>query len=246
MNNKKDFYIGNVGFNAITIPKLFDLLTQNSLKGYITVSGVSGVIESKDSEIAKKAHNESLFTVPDGMPIVWIGKRRGFELDRCYGPDLMEYFLKKSVNQPYKHFLYGGKPGIVELIKDRINKSFGNVNIVGMYTPPFRKLNSQEQISFINEVNQKKPDFLWVGIGCPKQEIFMNEMIKKLDVKYMLGVGYAFDLLSGKASKTPKFIQKIGMEWFFRLIKDPIRLCRRYFYIVPAFIFGNFKDIIKK
>tara|TARA_Y100001935_G_scaffold250652_1_gene251147 strand:- start:11484 stop:12224 length:741 start_codon:yes stop_codon:yes gene_type:complete len=246
MNKKKDFYVGSIGFNALSIPKLFDLLIEKNLKGYITVSGVSGVIESKNSDIANKAHNESLFTVPDGMPIVWIGKRRGFDLQRCYGPELMEFFLKKSVNKPYKHFLYGGKPGMVDEIKEKVKRSFGDVNFVGSYTPPFRKLNSKEETLLINVVNQTKPDFFWVGIGCPKQEIFMNEMINKLDVKYMLGVGYAFDLLSGRAKKTPKFIQKIGMEWFFRLIKDPTRLWKRYFYIVPAFIFGNFKDIIKK
>ena len=98
MNQKKDFIIGDVGFNAITIPKLFSELINkiNISKGYITVSGASGVVESQNSALVKKAHNESMFTVPDGMPIVWIGKSKGFNLERCYGPELMEFFLKET------------------------------------------------------------------------------------------------------------------------------------------------------
>ena len=248
MNQNKDFIVGDIGFNAITIPKLFAQLTdkQNVSKGYITVSGASGVVESYHSKLIKRVHKESMFTVPDGMPIVWIGKSKGFDIERCYGPELMEYFLKQSSNQPYKHFFYGGKPGVASLLKDKIHESFGQVNIVGTYTPPFRPLNNKEELELISIVNKVKPDFFWVGISCPKQEIFMNEMIHRLNVRYMFGVGYAFDVLSGKAFKTPKFIQKIGMEWFFRMIKDPLRLSKRYLYIVPAFIFIHLKNLVLK
>ena len=246
MNHNKDFTVGDIGFTAITIPKLFAQLTNidQQLKGYITVSGVSGVVESYHSNLVRKVHNESTFTVPDGMPIVWIGKKKGFDLERCYGPDLMEFFLKNSTNKQYRHFFYGGKPGVASLLKKKIKESYNPINIVGTYTPPFRPLNKEEEKDLIRMVNEVKPDFFWVGISCPKQEIFMNHMIDKLDVKYMFGVGYAFDILSGKASRTPKIIQKIGMEWFFRLIKDPFRLYRRYLYIVPFFIFIYFKNIL--
>lgn len=247
MNKNKDFTVGGVGFNAINIPDLFcKLVGNNKSKGYITVSGVSGVMESYHSEKVKQCHNKSMFTVPDGMPIVWIGKRRGFELERCYGPDLMEYFFKNSTNKHYKHFLYGGKPGVASLLKTKMNEFYGPVNIVGTYTPPFRPLNENEELDLIKIVHKLKPDFFWVGISCPKQEIFMKNMIRKLDVRYMFGVGYAFDVLSGQASRTPRFIQKIGMEWFYRLIKDPFRLWKRYLYMVPAFIIFHFKDIVKR
>tara|TARA_Y100001935_G_scaffold99467_1_gene82762 strand:+ start:1412 stop:2155 length:744 start_codon:yes stop_codon:yes gene_type:complete len=245
---KKDFNIGGVEFNAITIPKLFSQLTNNNFnsKGYITVSGVSGIMESYHSEPIKNYHNESIYTVPDGMPVVWIGKRRGLSLERCYGPSLMEYFLKNSQNTNYKHFFYGGKPGVADLLKQKIEETHESINVVGTYTPPFRPLNEQEEQDLISLVNEVKPDFFWVGISCPKQEAFMNQMINKLNVKYMFGVGYAFDVLSGKASKTPKIIQEIGMEWFYRLMKDPMRLWKRYLYMVPAFLIIHFKDIIKK
>ncbi len=247
MNNLKDFTVGGVNFNAITIPKLFNQLTNknNQTRGYITVSGASGVVESYDSELIKKAHNESLYTVPDGMPIVWIGKSLKLPIERCYGPDLMRYFMEKSAGKNYKHFFYGGKPKIASLLKQKVEEKYGNVNIVGTYTPPFRTLNSQEENELINFVNEVKPDFFWVGISCPKQELFMNKMIEKLNVKYMFGVGYAFDVLSGKALYTPKFIQKIGMEWFYRMIKDPLRLTQRYLYIVPKFILIFLKDKLK-
>ena len=245
---KKDFNIGGVEFNAITIPKLFSQLTNNNFnsKGYITVSGVSGIMESYHSEPIKNYHNESIYTVPDGMPVVWIGKRRGLSLERCYGPSLMEYFLKNSQNTNYKHFFYGGKPGVADLLKEKIEDTYESINVVGTYTPPFRPLNENEEQDLISLVNEVKPDFFWVGISCPKQEAFMNQMINKLNVKYMFGVGYAFDVLSGKASKTPKIIQEIGMEWFYRLMKDPMRLWKRYLYMVPAFLIIHFKDIIKK
>tara|TARA_B100000073_G_scaffold310730_1_gene283310 strand:- start:359 stop:1111 length:753 start_codon:yes stop_codon:yes gene_type:complete len=248
MKHNKDFIVGDIGFNAITIPKLFSQLTnkKNNSKGYITVSGASGVVESYHSDKVKRVHNESMFTVPDGMPIVWIGKNKGLDIERCYGPDLMEYFLKESSNKHYKHFFYGGKPGVAEILKEKICESFDPINIVGTYTPPFRPLNKVEELELIDMVDELKPDFFWVGISCPKQEIFMNEMIHKLNVRYMFGVGYAFDVLSGKAVKTPKFIQKIGMEWFFRMVKDPLRLTKRYLYIVPFFIFIHFKSFIKK
>lgn len=245
---KKDFNIGGVEFNATTISKLFSRLTNNNFnsKGYITVSGVSGIMESYHSESVKNYHNESIYTVPDGMPVVWIGKRRGLSLERCYGPSLMEYFLENSQGTNYKHFFYGGKPGVADLLREKVEDTYESINVVGTYTPPFRPLNENEEQDLISLVNDVKPDFFWVGISCPKQEAFMNQMINKLNVKYMFGVGYAFDVLSGKASKTPKFIQEIGMEWFYRLIKDPIRLWKRYLYIVPAFLIIHFKDIIKK
>ena len=112
---KKDFNIGGVEFNAITKPKLISQLNNNNFnyKGYITVSGVSGIMESYHSELIKNYHNESIYTVPDGMPVVWIGKRRGLSLERCYGPSLMEYFLENNQNTNYKHFFYGGKPGVI-------------------------------------------------------------------------------------------------------------------------------------
>ena len=248
MQNLKDFTVGGVNFNAITIPKLYNQLTNrnNQTKGYVTVSGASGVVESHNSKLIQKAHNESLYTVPDGMPIVWIGKSLKLQIERCYGPELMKYFMAKSSGTDYKHFFYGGKPEIAPLLKQKVEEKYGNVNIVGTYTPPFRPLNSDEETELIDLVNEVKPDFFWVGISCPKQELFMNEMIGKLNVKYMLGVGYAFDVLSGKAVNTPKFIQKIGMEWFYRMIKDPLRLTQRYLYIVPKFILIFLKDKFKR
>ena len=180
------------------------------------------------------------------MPIVWIGKSLNLEIERCYGPDLMRYFMAKSSGKDYKHFFYGGKPKIAPLLKQKVEEKYGPVNIVGTYTPPFRSLNSDEEMELINLVNEVKPDFFWVGISCPKQEIFMNAMINKLNVKYMFGVGYAFDVLSGEAVNTPKFIQTIGMEWLYRMINDPLRLTKRYLYIVPKFISIFLRDKFSK
>jgi N-acetylglucosaminyldiphosphoundecaprenol N-acetyl-beta-D-mannosaminyltransferase len=171
------------------------------------------------------------------MPIVWVGRIYGFtQIGRVYGPDLMYEICKVSIEKKYTHFLYGGKPGVADLLRINLRNKLPGVHIVGTYTPPFRPLNKYEEESLIQQVKKAKPDFFWVGLSTPKQEKFMANYISKLDTKVMLGVGAAFDIHTGLAKDAPRFIKIISLQWLYRLYQEPRRLWRRYLVNVPLFI----------
>ncbi|OVE74999.1 hypothetical protein BVX97_05955 [bacterium E08(2017)] len=229
-----------VGVNTIDLPTASDFLVNTSKdkrSGYVCVTSVHGIIESqKDTELMN-IHNRSLLTVPDGMPTVWFGLGSGFtNIGRVYGPDLMKTVLSKTADSEATHFLYGGGPGIAEQLKTKIEKSYPGVNIVGMHTPPFEPLSQKEKDDLIATVQRLNPDFFWVGLSTPKQEKFMAAYSDKLNTRVMIGVGAAFDIISGVKKDAPDWIKRSGFQWLFRLCQEPRRLGKRYLYIVPAFI----------
>ncbi len=214
-------------------------------KHYVCVTGVHGIMECQKDENLKPIHNASGLTVPDGMPMVWAGRIYGHpEISRVYGPDLMLAVCKSSVDKGYTHFLYGGTNGVVQDLKENLEKMFPGIQIVGKYTPPFRPLNSEQKNELINQVSLSKPDLLWVGLSTPKQERFMSEYISKLDTKVMLGVGAAFDYHTGRAKDSPDWTKKIGMQWLHRLLQDPKRLWKRYLYNNPVFAYKFINQLI--
>ena len=214
----------------------FDLIEKNR-RGYVCVTGVHGVVESQKNESLRNIHNQSLLTVPDGMPTVWVGRWRGHkQMGRVYGPDMMRKVCKQSVKTGATHFLYGGVPGVAEEMKNKLEERFPGIKVVGTYSPPFRPLNAEEESELKELVAQLKPDFFWVGLSTPKQEAFMAEHVNKLDARIMLGVGAAFDIHSGRQSDAPRWIKRSGLQWFFRLCQNPKRLWKRYFTIVPKFL----------
>tara|TARA_B100001750_G_scaffold234411_1_gene235748 strand:+ start:1241 stop:2002 length:762 start_codon:yes stop_codon:yes gene_type:complete len=222
------------------------LKNKNNKKGYITVTGAHGIIESTKSNYIEKIHNQSLLSIPDGMPLVWISKIKGSKtIARCFGPQVMLELIKKTQNKNIKHFFYGGKSGIANELKDKMLEKFPNSKIVGTFTPPFRELNSEEESKLISCIENCKPDIIWVGLSTPKQEIFMYEYINKLNTKLMMGVGAAFDYHTEKIVIAPRFIQNAGLEWLFRLIIEPKRLFKRYLEIVPKFIYFSVLDLLK-
>lgn len=179
------------------------------------------------------------------MPLVYLSKLKGSKnISRCFGPEAMELILKDEVLSSKKHFFYGGNDGVAKRLMEKLKITY-NTNGVGYYTPPFRPLNSTEISELKNQVNQLKPDIIWVGISCPKQELFMYEFFNKLDVKFMFGVGAAFDYHLDGLKPAPKVIQLLALEWLFRLIQEPRRLFKRYFNIVPKFLILSFIDLLK-
>jgi N-acetylglucosaminyldiphosphoundecaprenol N-acetyl-beta-D-mannosaminyltransferase len=209
-------------------------------KNYVCVTGVHGVMESQQDPQLKKIHNESGLTVPDGMPLVWAGKIYGHKnMGRVYGPDFMLAVCKVSVQRKYTHFLYGGNYGVVEKLKENLEKKFPGLAIVGTYTPPFRPLNDQEQEDLIQQVAGCRPDLFWVGLSTPKQERFMYHYLPKLDTKTMIGVGAAFDIHAGLFRDPPEWIKRSGLQWCYRLGQDPRRLWKRYLSNNPVFV-GRF------
>jgi N-acetylglucosaminyldiphosphoundecaprenol N-acetyl-beta-D-mannosaminyltransferase len=205
-------------------------------KGYVCVTGVHGVIEAQSDAAFRKILNDAFLCTPDGMPMVWMGKIRGHsEMRRVYGPDLMLEVCAWSENSGAKHFFCGGADGVAELLAGKLKARFPKLQVAGTFTPPFRALNVEEEKQFQETVLAAKPDIMWIGLSTPKQERFMAEFLPKLDVTLMVGVGAAFDFHSGRVKQAPRWMQRSGLEWFYRLCCEPRRLAKRYLKNNPLF-----------
>lgn len=204
---------------------------------YVTVTGVHGVMESQRDTDLRSIHQKAGMCVPDGMPMVWVGRLTGHsKIRRVYGPDLMLEICKRSVARGHTHFLYGGKDGVADRLADRLRQMFPGLKIVGTYTPPFRPLTEQEETDLTKQVEDAAPDILWVGLSTPKQERWMAEHVGRLNTRVMLGVGAAFDMNAGLLKQAPNWMQSTGLEWLYRLIQEPKRLGPRYLTNNPKFI----------
>lgn len=237
-----------VGVSAINLDlakEAFVDALKNRKKGYVCVTGVHGVMESQDDPKIREIHNHAFLVTPDGMPMTWMGRLQGFkEMSRVYGPDLMLEILEISRAHGFRHFFYGGANGVAQELKERLEKRFPGIQIVGTYEPPFRPLNSDEEKILKQLVAETKPDILWVGLSTPKQEKFMAEYLPKLEVTLMVGVGAAFDFHSGRIRQAPRWMQRMGLEWFFRLCVEPKRLWKRYFKNNPRFVVGAICQLV--
>jgi len=206
-------------------------------KGYVCVTGVHGVSEAQTDANFRAILNDAFLNTTDGMPLVWLGRRAvGGWVDRVYGPDLMLEVFRATQTTPCRHFFYGGAPGVGDELKKRLEERFPGVTICGTYCPPFRPLNPDEEAELQRIVREARPDIIWVGLSTPKQERFMVEYLPKLETTLMFGVGAAFDFHAGRASQAPRWMQRSGLEWFFRLCSEPRRLGRRYLVNNPLFV----------
>jgi N-acetylglucosaminyldiphosphoundecaprenol N-acetyl-beta-D-mannosaminyltransferase len=210
---------------------------ERKTKGYVCVTGVHGVSEAQKDPAFRTILNRAYLNTPDGMPMVWMGRLQGFrEMKRVYGPDLMLRVCDFTRERGFTHFLYGGAPGVAEELKARLEQRFLGLRIVGTYTPPFRPLTSQEEEELTRRVSALKPDIFWVGLSTPKQEQFMARYAANLEATLFFGVGAAFDFHAGRVRQAPRWMQRSGLEWLFRLGCEPRRLWRRYLKNNPLFL----------
>jgi N-acetylglucosaminyldiphosphoundecaprenol N-acetyl-beta-D-mannosaminyltransferase len=215
---------------------MFDAVRRRE-KGYICVTGVHGVMEAQRDPAFRRVLNDSFLCTPDGMPMVWMSWLQGRrETSRVYGPDLMQEVLQPSPKHGVRHFLYGGHNGSGELLRRKLLDRFPGLQIVGVFEPPFRPLNADEEAALIAQVRECEPDIIWVGISTPKQEFFMSRYLSLLDTSLMVGVGAAFDMFTGVQRQAPRWIQRSGFEWFYRLCQNPKRLWKRYLRNNPQFV----------
>ena len=199
---------------------------------YVAVAAMHSVAEARQNDHFRLILNAADLVVPDGMPLVWVGRFRGFPLRHpVCGAELMEDFCRVS-GTAYRHFFFGGTPGVAEKLAQALHEKHGIV-VAGTYTPPFRALTEGEEEELTSLVEQASPDVFWVGMSCPKQEKWMFEHCHKLRVPVMLGVGAAFDMNSGALRRAPKWMRGNGLEWLFRLGSEPRRLWRRYLVTIP-------------
>ncbi|MFA5193733.1 MAG: WecB/TagA/CpsF family glycosyltransferase [Verrucomicrobiia bacterium] len=213
----------------------------------VSATGAHGLVTAKKNAEFKNILNKFYLNLPDGMPCVWVGRVKGARsMTRCYGPDIFSDVMIASANIKISHFLCGGKPGVAQNLKKACKNRFGNNNIVGLYSPPFRAMTDSEFQNLGDKINSSKANIVWIGLGTPKQELFAEKLSHFVSVDFIVTVGAAFDFHTGNVRQAPKFVQNIGMEWFFRLCMEPKRLWRRYSSVVPLFIYYSTLDLARR
>jgi N-acetylglucosaminyldiphosphoundecaprenol N-acetyl-beta-D-mannosaminyltransferase len=222
----------DVRVDAVQIPDAIQIverwIEERGPARYVAVTGMHGVsVSREDAEFGKILSHAGL-VVPDGMPLVWLGRWQGFKhmKRRVYGPELMETFCRETGSR-YRHFFYGGAPGVADALAKAEYERHG-IQIAGTYCPPFRPLTHEEEEEVQIRIAETRPDVLWVGLSTPKQERWMYEHRNSLQVPVMLGVGAAFDLNTGRLKQAPEWMRESGLEWLFRLCAEPRRLWQRY------------------
>lgn len=204
---------------------------------YVTVTGVHGIMESQRDPQLRDIHNAAGLVTPDGMPMVWYNHWQGNKyVDRVYGPDLMLAICEQSEVEGYKHFFYGGAEGVPELLAERLKEKFPKLDVVGTYSPPFRPLTAEEDVEICKMIDDSGADIVWIGLSTPKQERWMSAHLGKIKAPVMIGVGAAFDFHAGRKSQAPHWMQRRGLEWFYRLVTEPRRLWKRYLINNPTFV----------
>lgn len=221
---------------AATIRIIRSWISDDS-QNYICVTNVHAVMECYRSSRINRIYREAGLVTPDGMPLVWLSRIAGFKnTQRIYGPDLLIEFLNATKQCGFKHFFYGGEEGIVDKLAQSLCNKFPGLNIAGCYSPPFRKLTEEEDLKITELINKSEADIVWVGLGAPKQEIWMADHLGKIQAPVMIGIGAAFDFLSGSKPQAPRWIRSVGLEWFFRLLTEPCRLWKRYLVYNSHFV----------
>lgn len=202
----------------------------NKWKGkYICVSNVHTTVMAHDDASYRAVQNGAVMALPDGGPLSSYSRSEGkSEAKRVTGPDLMQQVLKKSSETQWKHFFYGSSEKTLSMLRDKIERAYPGAQVVGMISPPYRDITPEEDAEYIKAINDSGADFLWVGLGAPKQEIWMSAHKDKVNA-LMIGVGAAFDYESGNLKRAPKWMQKCNLEWLYRFMQEPRRLFKRYF-----------------
>jgi N-acetylglucosaminyldiphosphoundecaprenol N-acetyl-beta-D-mannosaminyltransferase len=196
---------------------------------YVCCTSVHGLVESQRDPYFRRILSRAALTTEDGMPLVWWCRHAGFkDAGRVCGRDLLEAMCAVSAAHGHRHFFYGGAPGIAERLVFNLTQRFPGLVVVGHRSPPFRPATPEEDAADVEAINETRPDFVWVGLGTPKQDRWMADHVGKIDATALIGVGAAFDFLAGVKRQAPLWMQHSGLEWAFRLATEPRRLARRY------------------
>jgi N-acetylglucosaminyldiphosphoundecaprenol N-acetyl-beta-D-mannosaminyltransferase len=217
-----------VGVSSLTFGQARDLLVgarDRPAPSYVCLCTVNGLGEAHRDPDFRRILNASWLTTPDGMPIVWLGPPG---TERIYGPDLMLAVCDAGRAAGLRHFFFGGAAGVAEALAARLAARFPGLEVSGTATPPYRELEPVELEALADQLASARADIVWVGLGTPKQERFMAGPARALGVPVLVGVGAAFDFLSGRVRQAPAWMQRSGLEWLFRLGTEPRRLGPRY------------------
>lgn len=233
------FEVLGIRVNAIQIPgvvaRMESWITCHNGCRYIAVTGMHGITEAQHDSGFARVLNSADLVVPDGMPLVWLGRKQGHPLKRrVYGPELMQTFCSSTASK-YRHFFYGGAPGVAESLAKAMQTAYC-IKVAGTFSPPYRKLSDSEHQQIVTDINSANADILWIGLSTPKQEHWMHHSRSGLNVPVMVGVGAAFDIHTGRTKQAPRWMREHGLEWSFRLYQEPRRLWRRYLIYGSEFV----------
>jgi N-acetylglucosaminyldiphosphoundecaprenol N-acetyl-beta-D-mannosaminyltransferase len=237
----RNFYVLGIPIAALQISDLISLATSwiAESNGAKTVgfTGMHGVMESQDNETIKQAHVDANLLVADGMPLIWIGRFLGFKhmRRRVYGPEFMRAFCAHTSTQ-FSHFFFGGSQSTLDALTT-LFKSLHQTRVVGSLSPPFQPMNNKDIEGYAETITKSGAQVIWVGMGCPKQELLMQKLKPLLPNNCVVfGVGAAFDFNAGHKKSAPVWIGDNGLEWLYRLVSEPGRLWRRYLVLGPRFV----------
>ena len=248
MQTPPRFNVLGTGVSALPLDDARDLVLmargQRRL-GYICHATAYGVNAARSDPDFRRALNGSWLTNPDGMPLVWLGRRHGFNrITRVYGPDLLLAACDAGRAINLTHFFYGGAPGVADELKRRMTARFPGLAVVGTWTPPFRELTADEFGRLQADIAAARPDVIWIGLSSPTQEKFMAASWAALEAGVLIGVGAAFDFHSGRVPQAPRWMQRAGLEWLHRLGTEPRRLWQRYLIHNPLFVLRTLLQLV--
>jgi N-acetylglucosaminyldiphosphoundecaprenol N-acetyl-beta-D-mannosaminyltransferase len=236
-----------VGVTPVNLAQTVEILERWRTEGhreYVLCTSVHGVVEAQRDPEIRRILNHSGLTTEDGMPLVWWCQRSGYpNASRVCGTDLLLAMCERAPQRGHRHFFYGGSPHVVETLVSRLTQRFPGLIIAGYRSPPFRVLTPEEDAADVEAINQTQPDFVWVGLGMPKQDKWIAAHVGKIQAAALLGVGAAFDFVAETKTRAPSWMQRSGLEWLFRLTTEPRRLAHRYLVYNTIFVVHALQQI---
>lgn len=237
-------YVGN---STSFIKEIIDSIVsfpKNYSNRLVSATSAHGLVFAHNNVSFKDTLHSFYYNIPDGQPMAWIGQLKGQKnMRRCPGVGTFGEFMKTSASYPIKHFFCGGKEGIANDLKTACARDFNNTNVVGTYSPPFRLMTHEEFTELGLAINASGANIVWIGLSTPKQEVFAATLAKYCQVDYIITVGAVFDFFTGNLKHAPLWIRDLGLEWLYRLLKEPRRLYSRYAEVVPMFIWLNLQEL---
>lgn len=240
VQDDRRFTVLDVGISVLTMEAAMQRImgwVQRRERTYVNVCTTDTVLRCHDDPLLAAIVNGAGMATPDGMPLVWLGRRQGFEVERVYGPDLMLSVCEMGLAPGLRHYFYGSTDQVLDGLIRRFKVRFPGLQVAGFWAPPFRGLNAMEEEDAIDRINAARPDVVWVGLGTPKQDYWLAKFRPRLEAPVLIAVGAAFNFHAGSVRQAPRWVMRIGMEWFFRLLIEPRRLWRRY-------LIGNVRFIV--
>jgi len=222
------FKIDNVAISIINLEEAVCQILEKAkskVPAYVCVTNVRATYIGNHDESFCRILNNSFLTVPDGKPLEWYAYLSGLKMvKRASGPDIFNQICHKTENTELTHFFYGSSPEVIQRMEENLKRKWPALKIAGFVSPPFVSAEELANSNIIQQINQLKPTFVWIGLGAPKQEWFMDLIIKKIESSILIGVGLVFDYQAGTVKRAPFWMQKSGLEWLYRILQQPGRV----------------------